>query len=904
VTITSANLIVLPGQTQPSKLRVTGQAQQCVGNQVVVTSSITAGSGPVTVNLDGRFRVELPITATPVPSCGATVSVRAECATDANCFDQRINAPLACCEVPTLYFQAVRPVTSLTPTHLLVQGVLCGCPTDQVVIASPVTATTAPIAVDLYTGEFSAQIPLTSVVQCGDKIGVTASCATPGGCSGHVEMALDCPGCYAAQVTVTGAPCTGTPPVQPVTLAAEVSIPAGSTHVFFWEFGDGSVGPHFTINNSAGNAASHYPHTETHDYVPGTTYTAWLRIVPPPSECLEVSVQVVATCGTPGCPTITPPMATVGPCVNNMRTVTFTSSVTAGPAGAIVYWDFGGGAFSAPSIVTANATLALSPTHDYAPGSYTATLKTLQPTGCPDQPVTFVVGTCGDPPCTLHIQSIQTQVGPCDPATGTRRVTATAVLTNSDPADRYYWQWDGTPATVGLAAPAGVTQFHDYASPGSGTNTETVELVVIRSTGCVASLGTTVTFDGCGSGCPEIVKLQTDAPGVCTPDRSRRTVSLDATINGTGVTQYVWQFGDGTTLTLPGSGGPHTTHDYLPGTYTVRLTISAPGDCSSHIDLTITIDPCCPVITGLVATPGACVKGVATRPVTLTATVSGSAPATYVWNFGDGSPTVSTTTPVAPVHQYAGGGPFTATVNASSPTCGASSARTSISVTGCGGGDISCAILLWIAMICMAIGGLLVVIGCILTKAYPLAGLILMIIGAALTLIGWLLFGLWLWLCSSTTACAVIMAVRSFVIAMIALFAVIAVVLAILALFGQVDLWPCSGAAAAYGANWGVVLSILDGVAFRLGCITVGPAGGKGGSGSSSSPLMSNSTRLDGGYQAPPSMMMSVTEPVQRAKMTGLGDLVKATTTLMGIQPCTGCQERARRLNAMVPFGD
>jgi hypothetical protein len=35
---------------------------------------------------------------------------------------------------------------------------------------------------------------------------------------------------------------------------------------------------------------------------------------------------------------------------------------------------------------------------------------------------------------------------------------------------------------------------------------------------------------------------------------------------------------------------------------------------------------------------------------------------------------------------------------------------------------------------------------------------------------------------------------------------------------------------------------------------------------------------------------------------TGLGDLVKHATSLVGIRPCGGCAERARRLNNWVVF--
>jgi hypothetical protein len=37
--------------------------------------------------------------------------------------------------------------------------------------------------------------------------------------------------------------------------------------------------------------------------------------------------------------------------------------------------------------------------------------------------------------------------------------------------------------------------------------------------------------------------------------------------------------------------------------------------------------------------------------------------------------------------------------------------------------------------------------------------------------------------------------------------------------------------------------------------------------------------------------------------MRGLGDVVAAMTSAVGIQPCGGCKERQEQLNRIVPFG-
>lgn len=42
--------------------------------------------------------------------------------------------------------------------------------------------------------------------------------------------------------------------------------------------------------------------------------------------------------------------------------------------------------------------------------------------------------------------------------------------------------------------------------------------------------------------------------------------------------------------------------------------------------------------------------------------------------------------------------------------------------------------------------------------------------------------------------------------------------------------------------------------------------------------------------------------PAARPPMRGLGDVVAAVTTAVGIKPCGGCKERQAALNRLVPF--
>jgi hypothetical protein len=240
-----------------------------------------------------------------------------------------------------------------------------------VVVSSTVTGTSAPTAVDQHTGAFSVTLPITSAINCDDEVAVTAACASNSACSRTVRNKLYCiGGCYRAKVTQTSAPCTGTPLVQPVTLDATINVNAGVIQNFFWDFGDGNVGPPFVIDNSAGTGSTAHTHTETHDYAPGT-YTATLKVLPQPVECDQVSVTVVAQCAS--CQTITVNPPTVAPqCVGGKRTVTLTSQVTAATGQlTVVQWDFGdaapGTALGPATVVNPGMSVTYTETHDYTP---------------------------------------------------------------------------------------------------------------------------------------------------------------------------------------------------------------------------------------------------------------------------------------------------------------------------------------------------------------------------------------------------------------------------------------------------------------------------------------------------------------------------------------------------------
>lgn len=815
INITAVNGIIQPGQINPSSVRVLGTAFQCPGSQVLVTSPAASGSQTATVNANGRFRAELLLPAGSALQCGQVISVRAECAAQSTCFAV-FQKPLECCQVTQLYFQAVTPLGSLVPNALLVSGTLLGCPNDIVVISSSVTASTGPIAVDPMTGAFRVQIPTTAVIQCDDLITLTANCGASSGCTKTIDGRLFCTDCYRAAVAIDAtAPCTGTPPTKPITLTASIAIAAGTIQHFHWDFGDGTSGPTFTINNTGGTAATAHVHTETHTYAPGT-YTATLKINPPPYECAEVTITVVAQCSATGCPAVVvDPPQIAQTCINGKRTVTLTSHITA-PAGPPVFaqWNFGDSSAGLGIVVNGGSTVTTTQMHDYTPGNYTAQLMILSPGGCLSTPIILNVPPCAPPTCHLAVQNVSVQIGPCNPMTGTRLVTATASVNNTDPADLYYWQWDSNPAQVGLPPSQGTTQQHQYLAPSTGQSTYDVTLTVIRGATCVSSFTKTITIDGCGAPCPQLTDI---------------TVSPQACVSNSSTT----------------------------------------------------------------------------RPVDLTAQTTGTTATTFEWDFGDGSPLVTSPTPSAPRHDYAAPGTYTARVKARTPNCPDATAMKSVMVAGCGldggggggrgaggGGLPSCAILLWMSLILMLVGAIASVVGCVLAHWLPQVGFIVGIIGIVLFAFGALLFLIWWIVCRFLTLCAVILAARDLVRVLIAIFVVVTIIIGIASIFIP-SFRLCAAAAALYGFAWGAALAILDFIADGLGCLIRNPSGG--------SSLVSSFSELARSARAD---RLRPSDFMQRSATTtvGLGDIVSSFTSTIGIKPCAGCMQRAQSLNRRFPL--
>ncbi len=124
-----------------------------------------------------------------------------------------------------------------------------------------------------------------------------------------------------------------------------------------------------------------------------------------------------------------------------------------------------------------------------------------------------------------------------------------------------------------------------------------------------------------------------------------------------GATSYSWDLGNGTTSFADSCSGSYL----IAGTYTVTLTAYGAGGATSVHTMVITVYPS-PTVSFYASDTSVCPG----TPVTFTSTtVAGVAgPLTYVWSFGDGT----TSTSSSPTHTYPGPGYYTVTLFATNST--------------------------------------------------------------------------------------------------------------------------------------------------------------------------------------------------------------------------------------------
>lgn len=391
----------------------------------------------------------------------------------------------------------------------------------------------------------------------------------------------------------------------------------GGANTFSWDFGDGGGWQ----NTGSGDQAHTYN-------TAGTFLVRYaVSIAGATAGCTDTATVQVTVLPSPTAQFVLDATAACNTLITD-PTNTSLNAVT-------WFWDFGDGTTD---------TQADPPPHTYATvGDYTITLTATNADGCSDQTAQEV--HVYDPP--------QVVIGSQNVCVGTQAQFFDQSITA--PGNNIVsWAWDfGDGGTDTLQAPT-----HLYASAGTYFVTLTVTTPYCGSTGVR----------------PITVEAKPTAAFTSSPTAGCSPLTVAFNNNSTGATSYLWTFGDG-----GGDNAAAPTHTYLnlgnaDSLYTVSLVASTAFGCSDTAQAVITVSPTVQALFTHNAVPGC-------APVDADFQNNSSGATSYLWDFGDGSPT---SIQVSPSHQYVNNTFFlqtlTVTLIANGPNGCADTAQQSIVV--------------------------------------------------------------------------------------------------------------------------------------------------------------------------------------------------------------------------------
>ncbi|MCB8977236.1 MAG: PKD domain-containing protein [Ardenticatenaceae bacterium] len=399
--------------------------------------------------------------------------------------------------------------------------------------------------------------------------------------------------------------------------------PDGSIAAYAWDFGDGAT-------STAANPS--------HAYITPGEYLATLTVTDNQGATTSNAVAINAQA-----PNIDPIAfisadVTSGPAP---LSVEFSAAGSYDPDGSIgnIEWDFGDGGFGyfgspAFNTFTSEGTYLVTVTvYDGRGGSGSASMVIEVGPEPPNQP-----------PIAVAAVNVSSGPVPFNPFFNS--------FSSSDPDGSIVsWLWDfGDDTTSIVPHPA----IKVYEVPG----TYTVTLTVTDNDGATDSDSLVVTATGTAGNQPPTAVLgvfDTTGPAPFTPSFSS---SGSSDVDGF-IVSYLWDFGDGTTSTLPNPGFGKTYT--VPGTYLVTLTVTDDDGATGSDSVTITVTGSStnqPPTAVIAATPTS-----GPSPLTVNFNSSGSSDVdgsivSYAWNFGDGR----TSTQPNPRVRYNANGVYTVTL--------------------------------------------------------------------------------------------------------------------------------------------------------------------------------------------------------------------------------------------------
>ncbi len=479
------------------------------------------------------------------------------------------------------------------------------------------TETTDPYSSHVYT-----RLP-------GDPVTypITIQFSGPGNCTGLESTQVEIPGVCPKVIDLALA--YGDQTLENQSVTATLTLALAEAARYEWNWGDGQ-----TSETTSPEAS--------HDYArfPGDTKTYPVSMMLwGPGKCVnsaEVTAEIPGYCPVPTALEVTDNgMLTLMP-----KTQTVTVQLTTRDANPESYrWDWGDGQVTETSTATASHTYD-RPQGDATDFALKATL--IGPDSCNSQ-ISTTVNIQGKCPRILSKNS---------------QVTASLDTTEAFAFSLEIEDWD-------KVRPGSVTftwSWQDAAGAQSVTTTEPALVITFLRPKNDRSYQVDVAMAGPGichfqtcfhvfvaGTCPVIEAVET---AFCGGDDTSLTVHVQAKFRAhpkpeASPAAYVWEWGDGSPATL--TDAPMATHVYLrPSTdmreFTLKVSSKGPGcDCEMSFSRSIQIPGNSPVVVGL--RPIYAQASPEVQPVSLLAVVRGPKPQRYEWDFGDGTPILTTAAP-------------------------------------------------------------------------------------------------------------------------------------------------------------------------------------------------------------------------------------------------------------------
>lgn len=342
----------------------------------------------------------------------------------------------------------------------------------------------------------------------------------------------------------------------------------GGPYTNFWTFGDGDTS---TI------------HSPGHTYPAYGTYTVTLYVYSA-NGCSDTTQHVV-TINPPPAPGMTYTAGCEG------QPVLFAGSINGNQQNAIWYWDFGGGNFSTQQ----------NPSYTFPSwGSFPVSLSVTN-NGC----ITTITQNVTIQPNPIIVASPNTV---CQ---GNATVFSNGSSVPGGSITGWAWDFNGDGVIDNTSsAPA-----YTFTTAGS----HSVTLTVTSNNGCTTSAVIPVTVFG--------LPVATFATQNNCFNVASTFVNNSTAPGGAVITQYYWDFGDGTFSTIQ-----QPTHTYAtPANYNVRLDVTTNQTCTNTVTNPLTVYPLPMVAFG---TSQVCQN----QNTQFNGTINGgTAGSQWLWNFGGGA---------------------------------------------------------------------------------------------------------------------------------------------------------------------------------------------------------------------------------------------------------------------------